>query len=388
MGHASAKNGVWVHASTRQRSPFAVPVILVHPSAQLTYRRQVTNVHGESSPPVSTDDLAELIKEFDLGEVMAWRYLADGLMNVNWRLDTPAGIFALKRVTDVPLDRLRRNLAALPALAEAGIPVVTAVEAPSGGVVVEVGGSGYCLFPWAPGAHVRGVDLPRAHVGRLGAELAKLHLALQYAAGTGDLPGLPDNVTAEVVTPEQAAERTDRLTSAARDRGAGESFDRIALDALAKRRALLTEYAPLLPKGDVPAGPHGWTHGDFQYRNLLWAGGELTAVLDWDRLGVRPYTEEVVRTAQVQFGVEGVFDLERVSAFVNGYRSVVPLESTALLDAARRLWWKRMTDFWQLEFHYDRGDHSCDDLFIADEALLHWWTERLDKVERAFVGAA
>ncbi|MFD4322787.1 phosphotransferase [Streptomyces sp. NPDC058548] len=60
------------------------------------------------------------------------------------------------------------------------------------------------------------------------------------------------------------------------------------------------------PRGDVPAGPHGWTHSDFQYRNLLCAGGELTAILDWDRLGVRPYAEEVVRTAQVQFGVEGI----------------------------------------------------------------------------------
>lgn len=137
-----------------------------------------------------------------------------------------------------------------------------------------------------------------------------------------------------------------------------------------------------------PAGPQGWTHGDFQYRNLLWADGGLVAVLDWDRLGVRPYAEEVVRTAQVQFGVEGVFDLERVTAFVAGYRSVIPLEPAALLDAARRLWWKRMTDFWQLEFHYDRGDHSCDELFIADEALLHWWTERLDAVEGAFTGSA
>ncbi|MFD5191279.1 hypothetical protein ACFWMU_24565 [Streptomyces sp. NPDC058357] len=93
-----------------------------------------------------------------------------------------------------------------------------------------------------------------------------------------------------------------------------------------------------------------------------------------------------MRTAQVQFGMEGVFDLDRVSAFVSGYRSVVPLEPAALLDAARRLWWKRLTDFWQLEFHYDR-DCSCDDLFIADEALLHWWTERLAEVERSFVGA-
>ncbi|MBB5926311.1 phosphotransferase [Streptomyces echinatus] len=347
----------------------------------------MTNAHVASRHRIPSNDLAELIKEFDLGDVVDWRHLADGLMNVNWQLDTPRGTFALKRVTDVPLDRLCRNLAVLPALAEAGIPVIVPVVASSGGVVVEVSGSGYCLFPWGQGAHIRGVDLPRAQVRRLGTVLAKLHLALRHAAETGVLSAVPVSLTTDVVTPERAAEKADRLAAAARARGSGDSFDAAALDALAKRRVLLAEYAALRPEGDVPAGPYGWTHGDFQYRNLLWADGELTAVLDWDRLGVRPYAEEVVRTAQVQFGVEGVFDLERMSAFVSGYRSVVPLESAALLHAARRLWWKRMTDFWQLEFHYDRGDYSCDGLFIADQALLHWWTERLDEVERAFGGA-
>lgn len=83
-----------------------------------------------------------------------------------------------------------------------------------------------------------------------------------------------------------------------------------------------------------------------------------------------------------------MFDLERVATFVAGYQSVMSLESAHLADTARRLWWKRMTDFWQLEFHYDRNDDSCDELYIADEALLHWWTERLDVVERTFAGSA
>ncbi|MFG1665077.1 phosphotransferase [Streptomyces sp. Y7] len=101
------------------------------------------------------------------------------------------------------------------------------------------------------------------------------------------------------------------------------------------RRSLVFECADRRPRSATPVGGYGWTHGDVQYRNVLWQGGELAAVLDWDRVGVRPYAEEVVRTAQVPFGVNGEFDLARVSAFVGGYRSVVPLESSALLDGAR-----------------------------------------------------
>ncbi|MFE5139983.1 hypothetical protein ACFRDV_20250 [Streptomyces fagopyri] len=44
-----------------------------------------------------------------------------------------------------------------------------------------------------------------------------------------------------------------------------------------------------------------------------------------------------------------------------------------------------MTDFWQLDLHDERGDFSCDELFTADEALLHWWTARWEYVEEAFI---
>lgn len=333
---------------------------------------------------ISESALAELIDVFGFGAVRERRYLADGLMNANWRLDTPAGRFALKRVTDVSLDRLRRNLGVLAALAAEGVPVSAPAPTVSGSLVAQVGGAAWCLFPWVAGSHVRGVDLSLPQVAALGAHLGRLHVSLGRACDRGLLPGVPKTITAEVTSPERAVEKAERLSAVALEQGTGSDFDKATTAALDRRRALVFEYADRRPRSATPDGGHGWTHGDVQYRNLLWESGELAAVLDWDRVGVRPYAEEVVRTAQVQFGVGGVFDLARVSAFVGGYRSVVPLESSALVDGARRLWWKRMTDFWQLEFHYDRGDFSFDELFTADEALLHWWTDRLDQVEDAF----
>jgi homoserine kinase type II len=346
---------------------------------------QVTDATVTDRADIPGSVLAELISTFGLGEVWERRHLAEGLMNANWRVDTPVGAFALKRVTDVTRDRLDRNLGVLAALATYGIPVSPPAATVSGSLVAEVGGGVWCLIPWADGTHIRGVDLNLSQVAALGAHLGGVHVGLVRACGRGLLPVVPDEVTADVTSPERAAEKSERLSRAVVAKGAGSAFDTAAAAALDQRRLLIDKHADRRPAHAAPEGAHGWTHGDVQYRNLLWEGGELVAVLDWDRVGVRPYAEEVVRTAQVQFGVDGVFDLVRVSAFVRGYRSVVPLESSALRNSARRLWWKRMTDFWQLEFHYDRSDFSCDELFTADEALLHWWTDRLDQVEAAFV---
>ncbi|MFJ4585026.1 hypothetical protein [Streptomyces echinatus] len=79
-----------------------------------------------------------------------------------------------------------------------------------------------------------------------------------------------------------------------------------------------------------------------------------------------------------------VFDLDRLAAFCAGYRSVIHLSAACLADAVTRLWWKRMTDFWQLEFYLDRRDPTFAEMFRTDEALLHWWTDHADEVRAAY----
>ena len=81
-----------------------------------------------------------------------------------------------------------------------------------------------------------------------------------------------------------------------------------------------------------------------QYRNVIWQDGRIAAVFDWDRIRVRPYAEEVARTATIQFSHADGLDLRRVAAFVTGYRTTVPLGGDDLADGVHRLWWKRMSD--------------------------------------------
>lgn len=56
--------------------------------------------------------------------------------------------------------------------------------------------------------------------------------------------------------------------------------------------------------------------------------------------------------------------------------------SADLADGVHRMWWKRMSDFW-LDYHYDRGDHGCDDLFLSGETFLDWWTTHREGVRHA-----
>jgi Ser/Thr protein kinase RdoA (MazF antagonist) len=331
-------------------------------------------------PGGQADDLPALVQAYGLGDIRTVRYLADGLMNRNWRVEAAGGEFALKQIIDVSVPLARRNLSVVAALAADGVPACPATR--RGDLVAEVADRGYALFPWVRGTHPRGTELDLPQVLKLGALLGRIHEGLE-STGKALLPQLPDEMRTSIADVQRALAEADRFrVLAAADSG---PFAAEAASFLEQRTMLLEEFADQRPASDVPQGPFGWTHGDFQHLNILWDQGAVRGVLDWDRIRVRPFGEEVARSATLLFGRDkGDLDLDRVAAFVQGYRSVVDLSVEALADAVHRLWWKRMADYWHLEFHYDRNDHSCDHLFVSASLFLDWWTGHLSEVQDAF----
>ncbi|GLW62014.1 hypothetical protein Arub01_02580 [Actinomadura rubrobrunea] len=328
--------------------------------------------------------------------------IPEGMMNRNWRLVTARGAFHLRRILDVDLRTARRNLAALAALAEDGLPVRPALPAPDGALVVEVGGHGYCAFPWTDGVHVAGTDLAPRQAADLGALVARLHHALLRTPPAPGSASARAPRPAAVECPERALARTARLLDHISSLRSPQTADLTFVVHLRRRTHLLRRYGALRPARDRPPGPYGWTHGDLRADNLLWRDRAVVAVLDWDRLAVRPLMEELARAALALFAREdGVIDLPRLAAFTNGYRSIAPVDERALGDAVRRVWWSTMCDHWHLEYYYghccghphrsgpgalDWWLNACGRAFVRDSRMLDWWTRHWQDVRDAFAG--
>jgi homoserine kinase type II len=335
---------------------------------------------------LNKDDLLLVSREFGIGAIRDVTFLPSGIMNRNWRIGTTAGTYALKQLRDVPVAVAGRNAVVLDELAVSGLPVCAPLRAAGGDAVLRARAGAYLVSPWAAGSHQPGTGLSLAEVGVLGALVAEIHAELAQQAALGS-PGTRPR--ARVTDPGTAISKADRLLGLVAARQEVTGFDVTARRLLEERKALVGRHRFSAPRGGDVQGPFGWTHGDLQFRNILRDGGVVSAVLDWDRIAVRPLGEEVARTAQVQFGGEiGYLDLERVAAFTAGYRSVRPLPRADLADAVERLWWKRMTDYWVFEFHYDRDDHGPDGLMEPGEALLAWWTGCRQDVQDAFAAGA
>ncbi|MGI5338934.1 phosphotransferase [Streptomyces sp. CA-181903] len=167
-------------------------------------------------------------------------------------------------------------------------------------------------------------------------------------------------------------------------RGPRDSFDELAEHRLVERRALLERHAHRRPPpAATPA--RGWVHGDFHPLNLLYRDAEPAAIVDWDRLGVRPRAEEAVRAAVIFFlRPDGTLDFAKIRPYARAYRRTTGAGPEELAAAVHRVWWERLNDFWMLRWRYQLGDHRADPGFPASAALAVWWTGSYEDVRDAF----
>ncbi|WP_171164557.1 phosphotransferase [Streptomyces sp. I05A-00742] len=163
-----------------------------------------------------------------------------------------------------------------------------------------------------------------------------------------------------------------------------DSFDELAEHRLVERRDLLERHAHRRPPpAATPA--RGWVHGDFHPLNLLYRDAEPAAIVDWDRLGVRPRAEEAVRAAVIFFlRPDGTLDFAKIRPYARAYRHTTGAGPAELAAAVHRVWWERLNDFWMLRWRYQLGDHRADPGFPASAALAVWWTRAYEDVRDAF----
>lgn len=125
---------------------------------------------------VHDDDLTKFLERYDLGTLLSFKGIAEGVENTNYLLQTEKGPFILtlyeKRVTR---DDLPFFLELMEHLASNGIPCPTPVHDRSGTVLQELAGRPAAMVSFLEGFSLR---RPRVeHCGQLGHALADFHAA-------------------------------------------------------------------------------------------------------------------------------------------------------------------------------------------------------------------
>ncbi|HZM83518.1 MAG TPA: phosphotransferase [Candidatus Limnocylindrales bacterium] len=324
--------------------------------------------------------LARVCAAYGLGEPRAARYLPIGVINRNWRVDTTTGAYAVKELRDSNATGVREQHRRVKLLIGRGVPIPQPLERAGGDAVCAVDGAEFTVSVWAPGEHLGGTTMSLAQAAALGDLLGRIHVALTDVAGTGTPgPGIA------VPDPGQALSYLDHLLDIIGRKPVKDDIDEVALANLAFRREILTDPALSAPATEE-LGPQGYIHGDFHHNNVLWHEGEVSAVVDWDRIRVHSLASELIRTCLLTFGGDGDIDLPRTAEFVRGYRRWRPLTGHEIADAEARMWWLWLNGFWPLDQRYEHGVTTFDHLYVRNASTFTWWTKNRSEVVAALTG--
>lgn len=322
-------------------------------------------------PKLRSDSVRRIAAAHGLGTVQRYEPLTAGYLNCNYRVETDAGPFFVKRHTRFYRAELRLQHRLLLTLQERGLSVGAPLPDRQGHTWTVVNHRPVTVVPWAVGEHRAGASLSQGECKALGELLGRTHLLLAELGEDQPQPFLLPSIRVA-----QAARRAQHLLQQIQAHQPADEFDRLAEAYLRFAIGQLHAYAG---EADVLACLTRWqlTHGDFHQLNVIFGDDGGMTIVDWDRLRVQPRLVELVRALVLWLHdpQTGVVDVQRAQWVVEGYAARAPVEVGALASLVEHFWWSKLSDLWILDTHYQRGNTSADDLLPSTLAWLSWLAE-------------
>jgi homoserine kinase type II len=304
-------------------------------------------------------DLDALADAFDLGPVRGWRPIAAGTINSNFDLEAAAGRFFVRVNEGKAEADVAWEAALVTDLAAAGVATPSPRRTRSGEPFARhrVGDSDrlVSVFPWVDGHHLAADAVTYDDTQAVGAALARLHLAGATIPAARHRPSI------------YAYPRI-------KERFAG--FAGTADPALAHAVAVIAdEIAWLDARADARAAlPGGIIHGDLFRDNVLFDGGRVVALIDFEQASAGTFLYDLSVTVNDWCWQGGAFETALVATMVAGYAEVRPLSEAehALFHVEARAAAMRFTVTRITDVHLagvDKPDKDFRDYLARLEAL-------------------
>ena len=264
---------------------------------------------------LTADDLAGLIAEYDVGELVSAKGIAEGVSNSNWLIETTSGRFILTMYEHrVEASDLPFFLGLLDHLSAKGSPVPRTIHDRAGSAFRTIDDKAIALIEFLPGVSI---DTPLPSQARaVGEALAGIHMA------AADFPG----------------ERANTMGLAAWRKLLGDCGQRLAEidvglpDVVAGELDFLdSEWPTELPRSVI--------HADLFPDNVLMLGNRVSGLIDFyfACTDIMAYDLAVTHAAWC-FAADGSYIPAIGSALVEGYnaRRPLPREARAALPVLAR----------------------------------------------------
>ncbi|MBL6595528.1 MAG: homoserine kinase [Candidatus Puniceispirillum sp.] len=257
----------------------------------------------------TVDDLtlAEFLSAYDLGNVLSFAGIAEGVENSNYLLRTDKAHYILTLYEKrVDADDLPFFMELMTHLAGMGMSCPLPVAAVDGSILQELMGRPCAVFSFLDGTSSRYPNREKCRA--LGASLATMHL---HASGI-------TRCRANALGPASWQPLLDSI-------GAGADEIAPAMQEMAQHRlgSILAAWPQDLPQGII--------HADLFPNNVLFIGDKLTGLIDFYFACEDIFAYDIgICLNSWCFDADGSFNLTKSRSLIRGYQSVRPLSEAEI----------------------------------------------------------
>lgn len=251
---------------------------------------------------ITDEELADLLADFDLGQALSLKGVAEGVENSNFLLETEAGRYFLTiyekrtREEDLPF-----FLGLMHWVAAHGYLSATPIEDRSGAMLKRVRGKPCAIVSFLSGLSVRRPTA--AHCREAGIGLAELHLA------TGGFTGTRLNALGQAAWGPMFA----KIKAAAEGLKPG-----LAVTIEADLELLAQRWPTDLPRGVI--------HADYFPDNVFFTSGKFAGAIDFYFACIDAFAYDIAIALNAWcFEADGSFNITSARQLVAGYESLRPL---------------------------------------------------------------
>ncbi|MBA3464345.1 MAG: homoserine kinase [Deltaproteobacteria bacterium] len=253
-------------------------------------------------------ELAEVAAAFELGSVVRHHTIAAGTINSNFSVETERGRFFVRVNEGKAEVDVAWEARLVAALAEGGVVTPPPIVARDGRPYTPLAnerGKWVSVFSWRGGSHLAPDEVTPESAEKLGAALAQLHVAGLEQPTSWRRGSIYDH--------DHLVARYARFSN-----GVDPALAK-AVEIIGDELAAAAEAAPMRRRAT-----QGLIHGDLFRDNVLWDGGEISAILDFEQAsgGSLAYDLAVCINDWCWTGAPEI-DLAR--ALLAGYQRVRPL---------------------------------------------------------------
>ena len=271
---------------------------------------------------INKSQLISIIADYDLGKLIEYRGISEGIENSNFKLTTSKGNYILTIFERLDFTTVKFYIQLLSDLHSHNLPIANPITSVENKFVTEFKKKPLALVSFEQGEKILTPTLDECF--KTGVTLAKIHLFTSYYEPFIKNPKGYDWIT--------------------------ETVKKVSSLLTIKDKELINKFYNSYNENlELPSGI---IHGDLFRDNVLFFGGEINAVIDFYFAGVDYFLFDLsIALNDWAFDEEGNFLKNKELAFLDGYSSVKPLSEVEKINfknekvrAALRFWISRLDD--------------------------------------------